>query len=106
MKEANKKHSILGIVSCVIGCLMFFVFFVAVISAFLFELKMLPKELGGLYLLVILILPIPVHIFGLVLGAVTIFFPNRKKLFPILGTVSNLIFALASLYPWSGGIAP
>ena len=47
-----------------------------------------------------LLLPIPVHIVGLLLGGIGLFLPNRRKLFPIIGTTLNLVFAIGSIWPW------
>lgn len=104
MQETNKKHSIIGIVSCTIGCLTFLIFLLAVVFYYLQFQNITGRAqddaLGILQMSAAMILPVPVHIFGLILGAIALFFPNRKKLFPFLGTVSNLIFGFISLFPW------
>lgn len=103
MKEAVKTHSIIGIVSCVIGIGMFVLFLMATL-AFYFQFKSQrgpnSEGLAVLQLVIEMILPIPVHLAGLILGVAALFFPNRKKLFPILGVVLNLIFGLSGLFPW------
>jgi len=104
MKETTKSHSILGVVSCVIGCLMFFIFLLATVFYYLqfqhFIESPRDEGLGILQILVVMVLPLPVHIFCLILSVVPLFFPNRKKIFPILGIVLNSIFAAISLFPW------
>jgi hypothetical protein len=53
-----------------------------------------------LQMVVELLMPVPVYVFALTLGVVSLFFSNRKKLFPILAVVGNLILGLISLIPW------
>lgn len=60
----------------------------------------LPEGLALLQIVVLMILPVPVHVLGVILGAVSAFFPSRRKLFPILGIVLNTVFGLFSLFPW------
>jgi hypothetical protein len=102
-KEIVKPHSMIGILSCVVGIGMFLVFLLANVAYYL-QFKQGrgsgSDELGLLQLLVEMVVPIPVHIVGLILAAVSLFFPNRKKMFPVLGVCLNLIFGLCSLFPW------
>ena len=49
---------------------------------------------------VVMVLPVPVHAIGLALGVVGLFFPSRRKLFPILAIGLNAVFGLCSLIPW------
>jgi 4-hydroxybenzoate polyprenyltransferase len=59
------------------------------------------SELFNLWQLVVLLfLPIPVHLVGFVMGSVSLFFPRRKKLFPLLGMILNLVFGVCSLFSW------
>jgi len=103
MREIAKKHSKIGIASCAIGVTMFLFFLIATV-AFSFQLK--EKRGAGsdeawlVQLLVEMLFPVPVHLIGLALGAAALFFPNRKKLFPVLGVLLNLVFGVASLFPW------
>ena len=104
MNESTKPHSKLGIASCVVGLITLSIFLMAVVfwvsgfwcSGCSQELKD-PIILGSLA--VMLLVPLPAHLVGLILGAVSLFFPNRKKLFPILGVVLNLIFGLIGAFP-------
>lgn len=104
MNEITKRHSILGVVSCVIGCLFFFIFLLAIVFYYLqfqgITSNPTDEGLAVLQMAAVMILPIPVHILCLILAAVSLFFKNRKKLFPILSVVLNLIFAVISLFPW------
>lgn len=105
--DVTKKHSKLGIASFLIGTITFFGFLVAFGFAY-FEHGFAEsvrnlESMGNLRLLdyaFLMFVPIPVHIIGLILGVISLFFPNRKKLFPIIGTISNLIFGLLSLLPY------
>ena len=104
MQEITKKHSILGIVSCVIGCLLFLFFLLSTVFYYLQFQNITaspPDEgLGVLQMFSVMILPIPVHVLCLISGVLSLFFTNRKKFFPILGIVLNLTFAVISLFPW------
>ena len=53
-----------------------------------------------LQIMLIFFVPIPVHIIALILGVVSLFFKDCKKLFSILGTVLNLIFAICGGLAW------
>jgi hypothetical protein len=104
MQQTTKLHSKLGIASCVIGLVMFVIFLIATLFYYLQFQKIIEGSLGDsvgfLQLMAETVLPIPIHAIGLILGVVALFFPNRKKLFPIIGVISNLIFGLISLFPW------
>ena len=109
MKEFTKPHSKLGIASCVIGLTAFLIFLLAMV--FWLNGIWCPGcfgELGSDFVLgslaVWLLLPIPALV-GLILGAVSLFFPNRKKLFPIIGVVLNLIIGVIGTFPILLGIA-
>ena len=109
MKEFTKPHSKLGIASCVIGLTTFLIFLLAMV--FWLNGIWCPGcfgELGSDFVLgslaVWLLLPIPALV-GLILGAVSLFFPNRKKLFPIIGVVLNLIIGVIGTFPILLGIA-
>ena len=108
MRQTEKIHSKLGIASCVIAAVMFFVFLLAIFiynaeSGFGFSFG--HGELAGdarlLNIVILMFFPIPVHAIGLILGVTALFFPNRKKLFPVAGVLSNLIFGLSGLFPWA-----
>jgi len=103
MSQIIKTHSKIGIASCGVGIVMFSLFLIATI-AYYFQFKQgtgaSSQDMALLQLLVEMIVPVPVHIIGLILGIVSVFFPNRKKLFPVLGIIFNLFFGLCSLFPW------
>ena len=61
------------------------------------------QRVGAVWMLssvVALFLPIPVHFVGFVLGVVSIFFSNRRKLFPVVGALLNLVLGIGSIWPW------
>lgn len=110
MNESTKPHSKLGIASCVIGLITFLI--ILLVMAFWMSSFPCPgcsEELRGNLMLgsiaVLFLVPIPVHIVGLILGTVSLFSPNRKKLFPILGVVLNLIFGVVGAFPLLLGMA-
>lgn len=106
MKSAQ-LHSKLGIASCVFGIIIFLIFLLGIglySLEFTFGHSLGTGELAGdlrlLNLAFLMFVPIPAHLIGLILGVISLFFPNRKKLFPILGVGLNLIFGLCSLFPY------
>lgn len=111
MNESTKPHSKLGIASCLIGLITFLLFVIAMACAYFgeeyraFFRQQIGDETTYLRLLFLSVtiasfVPIPAHIVGLILGAVPLFSLNRKKLFPIVGVVLNLIFGVCALLPW------
>lgn len=103
----TKSHSNLGIVSCLIGLFVFLIFLTALAFAYFeygFDESIRYSEaMSSIRLLdyaFLMFVPIPLHLIGLVLGLISLFFPNRKKLFPILGTIGNLTFGLCGLIPY------
>lgn len=103
MKEFTKPHSKLGIASCVIGLTTFLIFLLVMV--FWLNGFWCPGCFGEIEsqfiigsLAVMLLTPIPALV-GLILGAVSLFFPNRRKLFPIIGVVLNLIIGVIGLFP-------
>ena len=104
MPTENKRHSILGIISGALGCVIFAIFSVSTLLFYLQFEKLVDIRSGDgfglVQILMVLIVPIPVHLFCLILGAAALLFPNGRKFFPILGIVLNLIFGLISLFPW------
>jgi hypothetical protein len=105
MTQMQKTHSMVGIAACVAGVGMFVAFLIGTLY-FHFAFRH-PQEpwfssdaLDLLQLVVVMVLPIPVHVIGLVLGLVSLFFPQRKKRFPILAIILNLVFGICSLIPW------
>lgn len=61
------------------------------------------QQIGAIWVIAgtsALLLPIPVHLVGLLLGVIGPFLPNRRKLFPIIGTILNLVFVIGSVWPW------
>lgn len=110
MKELTKPHSKLGIASCVIALITFLI----LLLVMFYWLIRSPcpgcsEDLKGYIMLVglvvMLVVPIPAHLVGLILGAVSLFFPNRKKLFPIIGVILNLIFGAIGTFPLLLGMA-
>lgn len=103
MQRTVEPHSKIGVVSGAMGIGMFLIFLIG-ISAYYFQIRQgrgpNSEVLADLQLMIVWLLPVPVHIIGLILGVVSLFFPNRKKLFPILGVVGNLIFSLIGVFPW------
>lgn len=110
MNETTKPHSKLGIASCVIALITFLIFLIA-IGFWLngFRCPVCSEDMKGYIMLVgigvVLVVPIPTHLVGLILGIVSLFFPNRKKLFPIIGIVLNLIFGVIGMFPLLLGMA-
>ena len=95
----------MAIASCVAAVGMFLAFLAATLYfrvVFGSETKPWFSSQGlNLFLIVVQMgLPVPVHLVGLLLGVVSLFFPTRKKLFPILAIVLNFGFALCGLIPW------
>jgi hypothetical protein len=101
--EINKPHSKLGIASCVIGIAMFLLF---LMTTLLYYLQMKvgfnadSNSIAVFQMFIEIRLPMSGHIIGLILGVVSLFLPNRKKLFPILGVAANLIFASLIMFFW------
>jgi hypothetical protein len=92
MNESTKQHSKLGIASCVIALMTFLIFLLAVAMFFLY-----PQSLNYLTLrgyLILLLVPIPTSVVGVILGVIPLFFPNRTKQFPIFGIALNLLFGV------------
>lgn len=103
MKESTNPHSKLGIASCVIGLTTFLIFLLAMVFWLIpFWCPGCSQELKDQIILgslaVLLLVPIPALV-GLILGAVSLFFPNRRKLFPIIGVVLNLIIGVIGTFP-------
>jgi hypothetical protein len=98
-------HSKIGIAACVGGVGMFLVYLAALL---LYRVGMSADQeppwaspsLGVLVMGVLLFVPIPVHVIGLVMGSVSLFFPKRAKLFPLLAIALNGVFGFLSLFPW------
>lgn len=110
MNESTKPHSKLGIASCVIGLIAFLIYLLAMVFWLIpFWCPGCSQELKDQFILgslaVMLLVPIPTHIVGLILGAVSLFFPNRKKILPIIGVVLNLIFGVIGAFPLLLGVA-
>ena len=98
-------HSKLGIAACVAAVGMFLIYLTALLYYQLMmgssqESPWASEGLNVLVIAVLLFLPIPVHVIGLVMGIVSMFFRRRAKLFPILAIVLNAVFAVFSLVPW------
>jgi hypothetical protein len=109
MIEPTKPHSKLGIASCVIAVIAFLMFLLAMV---LWTNDLwCPGCLGeiGSHLVIVglgawLLMPF-LGLVGVILGAVSLFFPTRRKVFPIIGIVLNLIIAMIGMFPILLGIA-
>lgn len=99
----QRIHSRIGIASCVVGGGMFLLLLAGIVYQLMEgRMKEAGFESGGLSVFafaVVFFLPLPVHVIGLVLGVVSLFFPKRKKLFPVLGVILNFLFGVFSLGP-------
>jgi hypothetical protein len=104
MSDEDKRHSILGIVSGAIGGAVFAIFLASSLLFYLQFEKVVDVPSGGvlalLQIVMVLIVPVPVHLFCLILGAAALLFPKRRKFFPILSIALNFTFGLISLFPW------
>ena len=104
--EPELQHSKIGIASFAVAVLMFLSFLTAALylevawDAQSRERWFHSEGLVMWQIVVVWILPIPVHAVGFVLGSVSLFFPTRKKLFPLLGIALNGLFGFAGLIPW------
>lgn len=106
---AQKRHSKLGIASCLtaIGVWVYFwvmlylVFFVDGFTKTLSDV-FIPESNGisdfrgmgaavVLLALIFFLIPVLGHIFGLLMGAISIFLPGRKRLFPAAGIILNIL---------------
>jgi hypothetical protein len=99
MPQTAKSHSIFGIATCIIGILTFVFYLIGIGFFNLVD----GKTAGDLWIFnvgFLMFVPIPIHLICLILAVISLFFKSRKKLFGILGVGLNLIFALASLFPW------
>ncbi|HRH45124.1 MAG TPA: hypothetical protein PKY82_26030 [Pyrinomonadaceae bacterium] len=105
--EIIKTHSKLGIASCLLGTFLFLIFLLGIALynlEFTFGYSLgtgeLVNDLRFLNISYLMFVPIPAHSIVLIIGFISLFFPNRKKLFPILGVILNLIFGLCGLFPY------
>ena len=100
----RRPHSKLGIASCVVGVAMFFCMTILIgASYFVGSVTDDYQKIGAVWVftdIVALFLPIPVHFLAFVMGIVGLFLPNRRKLFPIVGTAMNVILGIGSIWPW------
>lgn len=109
MKESTKPYSKLGIASCVIGLITFLIFLLTLVfwlSGFWCSgcSKELESQVIFWNIAVLFLVPIPALV-GLILGAVSLFFQNRRRLFPIIGVVFNLIIVVIGAFPLLLGVA-
>ena len=99
-----QAHSKVAVAACVGGAVTFVLYLLSILYiqlGFRFpEVAAWSGTLGVLLMGFVLFVPIPVHAVGIVMGAVSLFFPERKKHFPLLALASNAVFALLSLFPW------
>ena len=104
MSQTAKTHSIIGCISCVIALGMLLIFLLSLLS-YNYQLNKLfgdsvSDDLALLQITTLMLVTIPVHLVGLSLGIISVFFPNRKKLFPVLGIILNFIFGCLGLIPY------
>jgi hypothetical protein len=82
------RHSRLGIASSIIAIAMFALMSVLVgASKFVSSVTDDHQRIGAVWIIAdasALLMPIPVHLVGLLLGVIGLFLPNRSKLFPII----------------------
>ena len=104
-KTGDRRHSLLGIAACMLGAVMFGLFVAATVLYVLqFERRIAAPADDGLAILLMLtemVIPVPVHIFAALLGSIALFFKGKKKTFPILAIVSNIVFGVLGLLPWA-----
>ncbi len=102
-----KRPSLLGVASCLLALIVFAIFVIGFAFAY-FEQSFdeswrIGETVGTLRLLdytFLMFVPIPAHLLGLVLAAISLFFPNCSKFYSILGVILNLIFGLCGLLPY------
>jgi hypothetical protein len=92
-EEAVKPHSKLGIASCITGAAAFLISG-ALVLIYLSQPNVL------LWMLFLALIPILACAVGLILSLTALFFPNRKKFYPILGAGLNVLFLICSFSPW------
>ncbi len=102
-----KPPSLLGVASCLLALIVFAIFVIGFAFAYFeqsFDESFRTGEtVGNLRILdsaFLMFVPIPMHILGLILAVISLFFPNRKKIYSILGVILNLIFGLCGLLPY------
>jgi len=122
---AQKRHSKLGIASCLIAfgvwlyfaVMLYLVFFVEGFTKVVSDL-FIPDSRGisdfrgmgtaiVVFAVVFFLIPVAGHILGLLMGAVGIVLPKNKRLFPAAGIILNLLpVAILSIFYLIGSLAP
>ena len=100
----HRRHSLFGVSACLLGAAMF-VLFAVVMGLYVLQFNdriAAPQDEGIALLMLVsgMVLPVPVHLFAALLGAVGLFAGKRKRTFPIAAIVANLVFGTISLLPW------
>jgi hypothetical protein len=93
LRTAAKPHSKLGIASCITGAAAF-------LSSGALVLIYLSQPNVLLRILFFALITISASTVGLILSLAALFFPNRKKFYPILGAGLNVLFLICSFSPW------
>lgn len=88
-----KPHSKIGIAACIIGAAAFLISGVMVLI-YLSQPNVL------LWILFFALITILASTVGLILSLTALFFPNRRKFYPILGAGLNVLFLICSFSPW------
>ena len=122
---AQKRHSKLGIASCLIAfgvwlyfaVMLYLVFFVEGFTKVVSDL-FIPDSRGisdfrgmgtaiVVFAVVFFLIPVAGHILGLLMGAVGIVLPKNKRLIPAAGIILNLMpVAILSIFYLIGSLAP
>ncbi|MBK8305167.1 MAG: hypothetical protein WBC19_15160 [Pyrinomonadaceae bacterium] len=122
---AQKRHSKLGIASC-LTALGVWVYFVVMLYL-VFYVDGFTKILSDLFIhesrgisdfrgmgtavvvfaVIFFLIPVASHIFGLLMGAIGIVLPKNKRLFPAAGIILNLLpVAILSIFYLIGTLSP
>lgn len=122
---AQKRHSKLGIASCLMAfgvwvyfaVMLFLVFYVDGFTKILSDL-FVPDSRGisdfrgmgtavVVFAVIFFLIPVAGHIFGLLMGAIGMVLPGRKRFFPSAGIILNLLpVVILSIFYLIGTLAP
>ena len=122
---AQKRHSKLGIASCLMAfgvwvyfaVMLFLVFYVDGFTKLLSDL-FVPDSRGisdfrgmgtavVVFAVIFFLIPVAGHIFGLLMGAIGIVLPGRKRFFPAAGIILNLLpVVILSAFYLIGTLSP
>ena len=122
---AQKRHSKLGIASCLtafgvwiyFAVMLYLVFYVDGFTKILSDI-FIPESRGisdfrgmgtavVVFAVIFFVIPVIGHLLGLVTGAIGIVLPKNKRLFPAAGIILNLLpVAILSIFYLIGSLAP